>query len=105
MNRIGKKKVFRTIDYIYGASQVALVVKNPPANAGDKRHGFEPQVRDPWNSPGQNNGVGRLSLLQGIIPSQESNPGLPHCRQTLYQLSHREAVTNPQQTLSSVVKN
>ena len=29
------------------------------------------------------------SLLQGILPTQESNPGLPHCRQILYQLSHK----------------
>ena len=43
----------------------------------------------PWNSPGQNNGVGRLSLLQGIFPTQELNPGLPHCRRKLYQLSHK----------------
>ena len=44
---------------------------------------------DPWNSPGQNTGVGSLSLLQGIFPTQGSNPGLPHCRQILYQLSHK----------------
>ena len=43
----------------------------------------------PWNSPGQNTGVGNLSLLQGIFPTQRSNPGLPHCRQILYQLSHK----------------
>ena len=46
------------------------------------------KLRDPWNSPGQNTGVGSLSLLQGIFPTQGSNPGLPHCRQILYQLSH-----------------
>ena len=45
----------------------------------------------PWNSPGQNTGVDSLSLFQGIFPTQGSNPGLPHCRQILYQLSHREA--------------
>ena len=38
----------------------------------------------PWNSPGQNTQVGSLSLLQGIFPTQGSNPGLPHCRQILY---------------------
>ena len=43
----------------------------------------------PWNSPGQNTGVGSLSLLQGIFPTQGSNPGLPHCGQILYQLSHQ----------------
>ena len=42
----------------------------------------------PWNSPGQNTGLGSLSLSQGIFPTHGSNPGLPHCRQILYQLSH-----------------
>ena len=41
------------------------------------------------NSPGQNTGVGSLSLLQGIFPIQGLNPGLPHCRWFLYQLSHK----------------
>ena len=44
----------------------------------------------PWNSPGQNTGVGSLSFLQGIFPTTQGwNPGLPHCRQILYQLSHK----------------
>ena len=43
----------------------------------------------PWNSPDQNTGVGHCSLLQGIFPAQGSNPGLPHCRQILSQLSHK----------------
>ena len=43
----------------------------------------------PWNSPGQNTGVGSLCVLQGIFPAQESNSGLPHCRRILYQLSHQ----------------
>ena len=43
----------------------------------------------PWNSPGQNTGVGSRSLLQGIFPTQGSNPGLLHCRWILYQLSHK----------------
>ena len=34
----------------------------------------------PWNSPGQNIGVGSHSLLQGIFPTQGSNPGLPSCK-------------------------
>ena len=42
-----------------------------------------------WNSPGQNTGVGSLSFLQGIFPAQGLNPGLPHCRWILYQLSHK----------------
>ena len=42
----------------------------------------------PWTSLGQNTGVGSLSLFQGIFPNKGSNPGLPHYRQILYQLSH-----------------
>ena len=40
-----------------------------------------------WNSLGQNILVGSLSLLQGIFPTQGSDPGLPKCRQILHQLS------------------
>ena len=43
----------------------------------------------PWNSLGQNTGVGRLSLLPGFFPSQGSKPGLLCCTQILYQLSHQ----------------
>ena len=43
----------------------------------------------PWNSPGQNTGVGSLSLHQAIFPAEGSNPGLPHCRGIIYQLSHK----------------
>ena len=45
----------------------------------------------PSNSPGQNTGVGSLSLLQGNFPAQGSNPGLLHCRWILYQLSHKKS--------------
>ena len=43
----------------------------------------------PRNPPGQNTGVGSLSLFQGIFPTQESNPGLLHYRWILYKLSHK----------------
>ena len=42
----------------------------------------------PWNSPGKNTGVGSCFLFQGIFPTQGWNPGLLHCRQILYHLSH-----------------
>ena len=42
-----------------------------------------------WNSPGQNTRVCILSHLQGIFPTHGSNPGLLHCRQILYLLSHK----------------
>ena len=41
------------------------------------------------DSPGKNTGVGCHALLQGIFPTQGSNPGLPQCRQILYYLSHQ----------------
>ena len=52
-----------------------------------------------WNSPGQNTGVGSLSLFQGIFPTQRSNPGLPHCGQILYRLSHKG---NPNHVLALI---
>ena len=48
-----------------------------------------PKYLCPWNSPGQNTGVGSCSLRQGIFPTQGSNPGLLHCRWILYQMSHK----------------
>ena len=43
----------------------------------------------PWEYPGKNTGVGCHFLLQGSFLTQELNPGLPHCRQMLYPLSHQ----------------
>ena len=43
----------------------------------------------PQDSPGKNTGVGCHFLLQGIFPTQESNPGLLYCRQMIYSLSHQ----------------
>ena len=45
----------------------------------------------PWNSLDQNTEVGNFPLLQGIFLTQWSNPGLLHCRQILYQLSHKRS--------------
>ena len=41
------------------------------------------------DSPVKNTGVGCHALLQGIFPTQGSNPGLMHCRRILYHLSHQ----------------
>ena len=65
----------------------------------------------PWNSPGQNIGVGSLSLLQGIFPTQGSNPDPSHYRQILYLLSHSrsprilEWVAYPFSSVSSWPRN
>ena len=46
---------------------------------------FIVQLSDPYMATR----VGSLSLFQGIFSTQGSNPGLPHCRRILYQLSHK----------------
>ena len=43
----------------------------------------------PWDSPGKSTGVDCHFLLQGIVLTQGLNPGLLHCRRTLYPLSHQ----------------
>ena len=54
-------------------------------------HGLQPtRLLCPWDIPGKNTGVGCHFLLWGgIFLTQGSNPGLPHCRQRLYHLSHQ----------------
>ena len=66
-----------------------------PGSSESESHSVMPDslrphgLYSPWNSPGQNTGVGSLSLLQGIFPTQGLNPGLLHCQWLLYQLSHK----------------
>ena len=52
-------------------------------------YGLSPPAFSVHGIPGKNTGVGSYFLLQEILPTQGSNPGLPHCRQTLYWLSHQ----------------
>ena len=53
-------------------------------------HGLQPtRLLRPWDLPGKSTGVGCHFLLQEIFPTQGSNPGLPHSRQTLKPLSHQ----------------
>ena len=71
-----------------GGTSHKLAGVSPRAVTSESRSVVPHSLR-PWSSPGQNTGVGSLSLLQGIFPNQGSNPGLPHCRWILYQLSHK----------------
>ena len=53
-------------------------------------HGLQPtRFLCPWDFPGKDTGVGCHFLLQGIFPTQGSNPGLLHCRQILYWVSYK----------------
>ena len=49
------------------------------------------RLYSPWNSPGQNAGVGSRSLLQEIFPTQEENQGLPYCKQFFTSWATKEA--------------
>ena len=82
--------------YIYNRSFFKSSIYNLPSHFNMKTHVFiscESENRSvvsdslqphrlyrPWNSPGQNTGVGSHSLPQEIFPTQGSNPGLLHCR-------------------------
>ena len=75
-------KVFR------GHSQTAKVSESENRSV----KGFGPHgLYSPQNSPGQNTGVGSCFLLQGLFPTHGLNPGFSHCRQILYQLSHKRS--------------
>ena len=63
----------------YVEERTGVVVKVAQSCLTLRPHG----LYSPRNSPGQNTGVGSLSLLRGIFPSQGSNPGLPRCRRIL----------------------
>ena len=66
-------------------------------------HGLSPtRLLHPWDFPGKNTGVGCHFLLQGSFLIQGSNPGLPHCRQMLYHLSHQGSQINSASTHKKV---
>ena len=67
-------------------------------------HGLQPtRLLCPWDSPGQNTGVGSHSLLQGIFPTQGGNPGLLRCRQILYYLNHQGSLQLHKQIKGSTI--
>ena len=80
MNISLRFRILKAGNCTHSLSESHLVVSNSL-----QPHG----LYSPWNSPGQNTGVGSLSLLQGIFPTQCSNPGLSHSRQILYLLNHK----------------
>ena len=58
-------------------------------------------LHSPWNSTGQNAGVGSLSFLQRIFLTQELNQGLLYCRRILYLLSHHGSLCGNYHHLSA----
>ena len=80
------KEIYALSGKKYVLSQVKVKVAQSCPTLCDP-HGLQSME---FSSPEyQNTGVGSHSLLQGIFPNQGLNPGLPHCRWVLYQLSHQ----------------
>ena len=85
-----KKSLFlkNILWYLLSAELVLQVMRLESESHSVMSDSLQPHgLYSPWNSPGQNTRVGRLSLLQGIFPTQGSDLGLLHCRCILYQLS------------------
>ena len=71
-----------------------LVMRRSVMSDSLRPHGLQPtRLLCPWDFPGNSTRVDRHFLLQGIFPTQRSNPDLPHCRQMLYHLSHHGNLT------------
>ena len=86
LKNIKYKKIKSTyLQADYGESGSRSVVSNSLGPPG---------LYSPWNSPGQNIGLGSLSLLQVVFPTQESNQGLLYCRWILNQLSYQGSPKN-----------
>ena len=68
----------------------AAAAKSLQSSDSVQPHRRQPtRLRRPWDSPGKNTGMGCHFLLHGTFPTQGLNPSFPHCRQTLYRLSHQ----------------
>ena len=74
---------------IYYASVCVCLVTQLCLTLCDPMNCSPPDSSVHEDSPGKNTGVGCHALLQGIFPTQGSNPSLPHCRWILYHLSHQ----------------
>ena len=77
---IWNKNLAKTVPHTFIESESGSVVSDSLWPQG---------LYSPWNSLGQNTGVGSLSLLQQIFLTQKSDSGLPLCRWITYQLSHK----------------
>ena len=92
------QKAMTNLDSIFKSRAIPLLTKVCVVTGGlvtqscllsPPRGLWPPRLLCPWDSPGKNTGEGCHVLLEGIFPTQGSNPGLPPCRQILYQLSYQ----------------
>ena len=73
----------------HSCAVLCLVVQSCPTYSLQPYGLYPTRFLCQWDFPGKNTGVIYHALLQGIFPTQGSNPGLPHCRQILYHLSYQ----------------
>ena len=83
------------VEFHYGVGSLSVLrdFSNPGIEATSPTLQADSIPAEPPGKP-KNTGVGSLSLLQWMFPTQESNQGVLHCRWILYQLSYRELVFN-----------
>ena len=89
----GRKGVVLLLPVVFSFQPyLAAAISHSVVSNSLSPNGWKPaRLLCPWNSPGNNTGVGCHSLLQGIFPTQGLNPGFLHCRQILYCLSHQRS--------------
>ena len=78
-----KEEAFPFFFLLYNFCAALCLVAQSCPTLYDRRDCNPPGSSVPGDSPGKNTGVGCHALLQGIFPTQGSNPGLPHCRRIL----------------------
>ena len=92
---MGNGAEFRGPQFCSGKTESRPALKASSTVTESESHRVVPRLfATPWTIQSvefssQSTAVGSLSLLQGIFPAQGSNPGLPHCRWILYQLSRK----------------
>ena len=82
--------LYLTIVIVYVCVCPCVCISHSVMSNSLQPHGVQPtRLFCPWDFPGNNTGVGCHFLLQGIFPTQGLSPGLLHCHQILYHLSHQ----------------
>ena len=90
MNKYINPRNIQFMQFNHSLVFILLLIQSESETHSVVSNSFRPHgLYSSWNHPGQNTRVGSLALLQGIFPTQGSNPGLLHCVWILYQLSHR----------------
>ena len=98
------REAWRAVIHAVANSWTRLKVKSECGSCSVVSDSLQPHgLYSPRNSPGRNTGMGSLSLLQGIFPTQEPNPGLLNCRWILYQLIHKGNLNKPKQATRQIL--